>query len=621
MASALPGHTTGPSRRSARTCGNPGGSGLRGSATRHTPSSRTCKACRVCPSRRPPAAAAPAAAAPAAATARSRFRRASAIAARRSPIGRPSVAGVDPQSRAKAACRSAAGGGAVAPVTCWQDCPPRPPESLTAASGGSLTVEPSRASCVDPGASCCVDPAAKAKRRRQARTRYAGESLSVATPSRAPILPSRATASAGGQPNSARFAAAENKSRCRSPVPAPSRMKSSVERFNVGEPLPAARRAAFASPSLATRATAACQSAAAVSLVFVDGRARRTGPASPLVRGSRSRGSPVSSSSVKPALVQAGLRVPTSSGARKARTQIIDPSVNRHGGQFGDVFGEASRHPVEVGRRCRRPKRRWASRRESPWSRKRTSSSSSASTLVPFDQERSASRRSVACGPAASRLRHRGQTRTRATSTAPSSRPSSRLPSRSRRSLRQTGKPIGRLPAALRPVGSQAAYPANAAAASTSRRDFATSRRRSESRKRKSEVVMFTPCRRSRRRGSGDGPTAACGARLRRRRIGRREGVGVRRVDPEHVERLHLVGLGAVIVVAKGELHPAADTRRQRPFQLFQRRHPELGKVAFRHRQSGRRQPNIMPELPALVVAFQAPGRRACSRPCPSSCW
>ena len=89
------------------------------------------------------------------------------------------------------------------------------------------------------------------------------------------------------------------------------------------------------------------------------------------------------------------------------------------------------------------------------------------------------------------------------------------------------------------------------------------------------------------------------------RRVDRRERVHFRRVDPDYLEVFDAVVFRAVIIPAKGELHLAADTRRQRPFQLLQRRYPELGKVAFRHRQRGRRQPNVMPELPALVVALQ----------------
>ena len=89
---------------------------------------------------------------------------------------------------------------------------------------------------------------------------------------------SNATANAGVQLNSARFAAAEYKSRCRLPWSSTLRMKSSVARFKVGVPLPMARRAAFASLSFATCMTAVCQSAAAWSLCRVGvGRSNAAG--------------------------------------------------------------------------------------------------------------------------------------------------------------------------------------------------------------------------------------------------------------------------------------------------------------------------------------------------------
>ena len=143
------------------------------------------------------------------------------------------------------------------------------------------------------------------------------------------------------------------------PVPvarsAPSRMKSSVERFKVGEPLPAARRAAFASPSLATRATAACQSAAAVFAGPGHVRHGRTVPASWRVPRIAASG-PSQFVERQPALVQGRSSGAESSGAEGPHL-VIHPGVNRHGGQFGDVFGEAPRRPVEVGRRRRRPER------------------------------------------------------------------------------------------------------------------------------------------------------------------------------------------------------------------------------------------------------------------------
>ena len=77
---------------------------------------------------------------------------------------------------------------------------------------------------------------------------------------------SNALAKVSGQPNSPRFAAAEKSRRCRSPSLAPSRMNASVCRFSVGEPLATdARRYAFPSASLPTRASAPCQSAVACS--------------------------------------------------------------------------------------------------------------------------------------------------------------------------------------------------------------------------------------------------------------------------------------------------------------------------------------------------------------------
>ena len=269
------------------------------------------------------------------------------------------------------------------------------------------------------------------------RTSFGGSPESSADSS------SRATASAGGQRNSARFAAAEYKSRCRSPVPAPSRMKSSVDLVQASaQPLPAARRAAFASPSLATRSTAACQSAAAASLVLRHGRhverCRRLGKFHD--NGQR----PKQFVERQPALVQAGLRVPRVWSTESTNT-IINARVNRHGGQFGEAFSANRRQTtMEVERRRRRPKPRWTSQRENPSSRKRTAAVRPGQCRSVPLRMRPSRRRPY--GRTAIR-RRQCPTTTTATSTAPA-KPAVEPVSfkRAGGSLRRTGKRKGRLP-------------------------------------------------------------------------------------------------------------------------------------------------------------------------------
>ncbi len=311
--------------------------------------------------------------------------------------------------------------GSVAPVTCWHDCPSKPPESLAAASGGSLTVEPSEASCVDSGGILLRRCRAGG---RQARTRYCRRTSFGGKPESSADSSNRATASAGGQPNSARFAAAENKSRCRSPGAGP--LPDEVERRAVQ-----GRRAVAGSTSSGLR-FAFSRHQVSGGLPVGGGlfagprhgrhveRCRRLGQFKDCVQRSQQF------VERQPALVKPvfGCR---EFGARKARTSIIDPGVDRHGGQFGDVFGKAPRRPVEVGRRCRRPERGRQAPRESLWTPRRKSAVRPVRRRTVPPGKRPAPRRPY--GHSAI-LRRRCRTTATATSTAPRSPPSSRSPVR-----------------------------------------------------------------------------------------------------------------------------------------------------------------------------------------------